>query len=240
MRKFALTSLLLAAILLSGCDLLSPPEPTPTATFTPEPTATFTPEPSATNTAEPAAVQPEFSLLGPPGWQQFTTAETSIWMPPSWQGGVPGADLERILEAMEEANPDFAQYAAAIRANPDAFLFWGYDLESELNFLTNINIVTERIPSSITVAQYIDVVTQQLPAIYAIISTDTYPKGGYQAGEIVSQVEIEGSLIGQITFILRGERAIYALTLTTAMDEFDQRIETFRQIFEYFELAPGL
>jgi hypothetical protein len=40
-------------------------------------------------------------------------------------------------------------------------------------------------------------------------------------------------------FILRGDNAVYALTFSTQLNEFNQRVETFRQIFEYFEIAPG-
>ena len=198
------------------------------------------PEAEATNTPEPVVVGPEFSLTGPSDWGHYTTNDISIWVPSNWQGGDPSNDLDTMLDAIEEANPDFAQYADAIRANPEAFLYWGYDLNSTANFLTNMNIVKERVPSSITVAQYIDLLTQQLPAMYTILSTDIYSKGGYQVGEIVSQVEMQGSQIGQIMFILRGDNSIFAMTFTTELSQFDQRVETFRQIFEYFEIAPGL
>ncbi|MGD8821855.1 MAG: toll/interleukin-1 receptor domain-containing protein [Anaerolineales bacterium] len=197
------------------------------------------PTPQATFTTEPVVEQPEFSLTGPSDWGHYTTNEISLWMPPNWQGGDPSADLPAMLDAIEEANPDFAQYAAAIRANPDAFLYWGYDLNSTASFLTNMNIVTERVPSSITVNQYIDLLSQQLPAMYEIVSTDIYSKNGYQVGELVSQVEMGGAQVGQIMFILRGDNAVYALTFSTQLNEFNQRVETFRQIFEYFEIAPG-
>jgi hypothetical protein len=193
----------------------------------------------ATATTEQVVEQPEFTLTGPSGWDHYTNSQMSIWVPPSWDGGDPSNDLDMMLDAIEEANPDFAQYAAAIRANPEAFLYWGYDLDSAANFLTNMNIVTERVPSSVTVDQYIDILTQQLPSMYTIVSTDTYSKDGYQVGELVSQVELNGTQIGQIMFILRGDRSIYALTFTTEMSQFNQRLETFRQIFDYFEIAPG-
>jgi hypothetical protein len=197
------------------------------------------PTQQATHTAEAPVPYSGFSQTGPEGWSQYATEELSIWLPPGWDGGAPGSDLDRMLEAMEEANPDFAQYAAAIRQNPEAFLFWGYDLGSDVNFLTNMNIVKEQLPSSVTVSQYIDLLTQQLPAIYTIISTDTYLHGEYQAGEVISQVELQGVPIQQITFLLRGERGVYAMTLTTETSQFDQRLDSFRQIFQNVEIAPG-
>jgi hypothetical protein len=197
------------------------------------------PTPEVTHTTAPVVEQPEFNLTGPSDWSQYTNSQISLWVPPNWDGGDPSNDLDMMIEAIEEANPDFAQYADAIRANPEAFLYWGFDSNSSVDFLTNMNIVTERVPSSVTVAQYIDILTNQLPAIYNIISTDIYSKDGYPVGEIISQVELQGSQIGQIMFVLRGDNSIYAITFTTELSQFDQRVETFRQIFDYFEIAPG-
>jgi hypothetical protein len=197
------------------------------------------PTPEPTFTTEAVVEQPQFTLTGPSGWSQFSNNEISIWVPGNWDGGDPSNDLDTMLDAIEEANPEFAQYSAAIRANPEAFLYWGFDLNSSNNFLTNMNLVKERVPSSITVAQYIDALTGQLPAIYNIINTDIYSKGGFQVGEIVTQVELNGSLIGQIMFIVRGDNAVYALTFTTELAQFDQREDEFRQMFDYFEIAPG-
>lgn len=220
-------------LMLPACDVNSPPDSTLSPTFTIGPTAAFTPQQPAANTVEPAVQPPQFNLEGPPGWMHFTAGEISLWLPPNWNGGDPSSELE-------DANPDFAQYIAAIRTNSDVFLFWGYDRNSSLDFLTDVSVVKEQLPSPVTAANYIDLMTQQQPEMYTTISTATYLMGNCQAGEIVRQFEIQGTIIKQIRFILRSELGIFMLTLTTQLSEFDQRIETFRLIFELFEVAPGL
>jgi hypothetical protein len=214
---------------LPACGLISPPEPTPT----------FTPEPTPTNTPEGPAELPDFTLTGPPEWEQFTTSEFSIWLPPNWRGGDSGFDVEELMDDIIEEIPEFAEFSQQIQANPDMFIFWGIDLESSPGYLTNFSIAQESLPNFVTVQDYIDLTLGQLPDVMTIIETNTYMKRDYQAGEIILDWEVFEREIQQILFLLRTESSMYLLTFATGSAEFDQRIPVFRQIFEYFEVATG-
>jgi hypothetical protein len=197
------------------------------------------PTQEATHTVELVVQPPQFSLIGPPEWQQSTTSEFSIWLPPSWVGGDTGIDMADLMDEIEAEIPEIAEFTQQIRNNPDLFIFWGFDRDSEEEFLTNLNITRETVPNSITVQDYVDVATSQLPEMMTIVSTNTYMKGDYQAGEIVIEWVVSGQEIQQILFLLKSEATMYAMTCSTGSSIYDQRISVFRQIFEFFEVATG-
>jgi hypothetical protein len=195
------------------------------------------PTQQATYTTEPVVLQPEFTLTGPSDWSHFTNTEISVWLPPGWRGGDSGIDMDELVAEMDEQIPEIAEFTQQIRQNPDLFIFWGFDLSTEADFLTNMNITRESVPNYITVQDYIDAATSQLPDIMTIMATDTYTRGDYQAGEILIEWVVSGQQIRQILFLLKSESTMYAITCSTGSGEFDQRIGDFRQIFEYFEVA---
>lgn len=228
MRKSAVVFGVLLLVLLTGCDLISPPEPTPTPTFTPVPTATNTPVP----------VIPEYTRVGPPDWWQFSTYDFSIWLPPSWRGGDADIDVDEMMDEIATVVPEMEELAQQVREHPELFVFMGFDLGSTPNFMTNINITRESIPGFLRVGDYLDIVFDQWPDIITILSSDTYMKGDYEAGEAIIRWNVGGQEIQQILFLQKSGPMIYVMTLSTGESEFEERIETFRQIFEYFELAP--
>lgn len=192
-----------------------------------------------TYTTEPVVEQPDFYLTGPSDWSHFTNTQISVWLPPGWRGGDSGIDMDQLVNEMDAEIPELAEFTQQIRQNPDLFIFWGFDLSTEAEFLTNMNITHETIPNYITVQDYIDAATSQLPDIMSIVSTDTYAKGDYQAGEVIIEWMVSGQQIRQILFLLKSESTMYAITCSTGSNEFNQRIDVFRQIFDLIEVAGG-
>ena len=104
------------------------------------------------------------------GWKKIEGAGASIWLPESYDGGVPSEDLEFIASRIREINPDFEQIATMIEQNPDMFSLMAFDSQmGDQPFLTNINIISESLPSALTIESYLDLTKQQLPPQFNIV-----------------------------------------------------------------------
>jgi hypothetical protein len=87
----------------------------------------------------------------------------SIGVPTAWQAvNADEAFTEETLDSMREADPELAPFIDAIAAPDSPIKLVAIDPDAEEGFATNLNVVVERPPASVTREQYFDASTAQL------------------------------------------------------------------------------
>jgi len=210
--------------------------PTPIPTATTVPTDTPTPIPTAT-TVPPATPTVQPAVAPGPDWKKFEMRGAELWLPDSFEGGDPSEDLDLIIELIEAVGPDFEQAAAALRQNPEAFVFWAFDSDiSDLKFLTNVTIASQRVPSVITVETFVDLMVGQLTSQFNVIEQEVVPVGPYEAGRLVIDFALPGVEGTQLIYVFLEEGSVWAVNFTTSEGEFNERLPVFDESVRTFRI----
>lgn len=174
-----------------------------------------------------------------PGWAKFEAGRIEIWLPESYEGGDPSQDLDLFVEEMKALGPDFAQAAEEIERDPSAFVFWAFDSDiGDSGFLTNVNIVTERVLSALTIETYLDAAIRQLPSEFNVVEQETVSLDHYQAGRVVMEISMMDVEAKQVMYIVKEGNVMWIVTFGTDLDEFDRRLPTFEQSIRTFKIHP--
>lgn len=219
-----------------GGPQTAPVPPTPTPTPIP-PRATSTPVPP---TATPTPVPPTPTPTPIPGWEKFEARGIEMWLPESYEGGDPGQDLDVIVEKLRTLGPDFVQMAQMIEQNPSAFALWAFDSDvGDSGFLTNVNVVTERVLSAMTVETYSDMMVRQLPSQFRVVERGIVSLDHYQAERVLVETSIMGVEIKQVMYVIKEGNAIWIVNFSTGADEFERRLPAFEQSMRTFKIQPA-
>lgn len=206
-RLISLVSLL--ALLLAACGASAAPTPAPGPT--------------------PTAI---------PGFKKLAGTGLELWLPDTFEGGqLSGDDLKLIVERLKTLGPEFEQTTKMLEANPDLYKLWAFDSRpGDTGFLTNVNVVSEKVLSVVDVETYLDAMVKQLPSQFKIQSRQLTTVNGQPAGQLIS--ELTDFDAKQMIYILKRGSLIYAVTYTTSIGEFDRRRADFEQSIATFAEVP--
>ncbi|MFQ5846199.1 MAG: hypothetical protein ACE5IQ_00840 [Candidatus Methylomirabilales bacterium] len=165
------------------------------------------------------------------GWEKFEGGGVELWLPQSYEGGdLSDENLAVIVEEIRSFGPDFERVARAIERNPTAFVIFAVDSEvGESGTLTNMNVVSKRVPSAVTMNSYLDIVTKQLPRQYRVVERGIVPLDHYQAGRLVVEIEIQDVHVKNVMYAIQNDNTLWALNYGTGAEEFDRRLPIFEQ-----------
>ncbi|AFY39990.1 hypothetical protein Lepto7376_3833 [[Leptolyngbya] sp. PCC 7376] len=239
MKKIS-TLLILNLLLLGGlfgCGG-STPEPAEEATTSEVEVTEETETPPTAAEEEEAESVEQVEVAAPEeGWKKFEGGGASIWLPGTYDGGVPSEDLEFIATRIREINPDFEQIATMIEQNPDMFSLLAFDSEiGEQPFLTNINIISEALPSNLTIETYLDITKQQLPAQFNIVEEEFIEINSKPAVRLIIELEMAGSLVKESVYIVRGDNKAWVITCATGKEDFETRRPIFEKMANSFTI----
>ena len=223
---------------LFGCGGTTP-EPAEETSASEEVTETDVAAREATEeTVEAEATTEETEGAAPEeGWKKFEGGGASIWLPASYDGGVPSEDMDFIATRIREINPDFEQIATMIEQNPDMFSLLAFDSEiGEQPFLTNINIISEALPSSLNIETYLNITKQQLPPQFNIVEEEFIEINSKPAVRLLIELEMAGSLVKEAVYIVRGDNRAWVITCATGQADFETRYPTFEKMAKSFEI----
>lgn len=176
-----------------------------------------------------------------PGWEKFEGGGVELWLPESWVGGDPSEDMdmEMIVEGLRSLGPDFEEYAQSIEENPWMFVLFVFDYEvGESGGPTNVNVVKEKVPSTMTIDEYLDLASEQLPAPSQVIERGAVTLADREAGRLVIQAEISGVAVKQLMYIVKEGTTMWLITFATFAEEFAQRLPVFEQSALTFAIQP--
>lgn len=170
-----------------------------------------------------------------PGWARYEGNGASLWLPERYVGGDLSKDLNPVLERLLALGPEYEEMAQAIQQNPGAMALWAFDPEvNDGGLLTNVNVVQEEGLPSVTAADYVDVLTEQLPADFSVTSRTAVSLDGYEGQQMVIESSLGGAEIVQMSYVVKEGDAIWAITYSTPADEYAGRLPTFERSVRTF------
>jgi len=162
------------------------------------------------------------------GWKMFKGGGAELWLPASYEGGDLSKDLDVVVERVRALGPDYEAIARTMERNRSAFAIWAFDSQiGESGGVTNVTVVSERVPSSVTLETYLGLVRKKLTKDFRIVEEGVVPLASYQAGRVVLEANLGGAHIKQIMYIVKSGGTIWVVNLATGADEFDQRSPAF-------------
>jgi len=174
-----------------------------------------------------------------PGWKQVEGEGAALWLPGSFTGGDPAADMEFIISRLEALGPEYDPLAQMIEQNQEAFVMWAFDAQvGPAGFLTNVNVTRESVPAATTVDAYIEAVVKQLPSDFRVVGREMVALDRYQAGQLTLEFTVAGSAGKQLSYMLKDGRTMWAVTYSTGADEFERRRPIFEQSARTFAVRP--
>ena len=163
-----------------------------------------------------------------PGWNKFEGKGIEIWLPGSYIGGDLSHDLDIILTNLQNLGPDFEQAAQIIEQNPELFLIFATDSNIGISgTLTNVNITTEEILSSLDLDTYMDLAISQFPPQFNIIDRKITTLGEYYAGRLLVDFQVSGFDGKELIYIIKDDTTIWIITYATGKVEFAERLRVF-------------
>jgi hypothetical protein len=162
------------------------------------------------------------------GWKMFKGGGAELWLPASYEGGDLTKDLDVVVERVRSLGPDYEAIAHAMERNRSAFAIWAFDSQiGESGGLTSVTVVTERVPSSVTLESYLGLVSKKLTKDFRVVEQGMVPLDRYQAGRVVLEAQLQGTHVRQIMYIVKNGSTIWVVNLATGADEFDVRSPAF-------------
>ena len=176
-------------------------------------------------------------------WQVIEGKGVRLSLPAAYIGGNPEIDLDKITAKLVEINPEYSNRIEAIKRNATAISFSAFDTSpSNSSFITNVNIVTESIPTPMTLEQYSQTSLQELARVYQIELEETVAIGPYEATKIIAQLQTEELSIKQLFYLIQTNEAnsdetrFWVVVYSTTMEEFDSRLANFANSIQTFSL----
>jgi len=207
--------------------------PTPVPSATPQPTSTpfltETPAPIPTATLIP------YEELIPPGWNQYTTTNIEIWLPP--QFGQVSVDQERQdrIDLYKELGYD--DVAQELEENPPAYVFWFEVSEpSTTLYVANITVGPELMTAE-NLDAYLDQEYAEGPQEFVVVNQQEFLVGNYEARRTLLEANLSNIYVGVAQYAIFDGTNVWIINcgshfneFYTWLPEFDKIARTFRVI----------
>ena len=169
------------------------------------------------------------------GWSKFESDQIELQLPKTYKGGDLSRDLEIISEEMRKLGPNFEPILKGIEQNPEVFALWVFDSQiGPSGNLTNMNVVSEQLPSEVTLDTYLDSVEQQLPPQWKVLEKEIIQLSRYKAGKVTTEFTLNGTTGKQLAYIIKQGNTAWTVTYSVGKDEFDQKEPIFEESIDTF------
>lgn len=172
-----------------------------------------------------------------PGFKRFDGGEMEIWLPESFEGGNLSEDLEVIVEKLRMLGPDFQAVAQMVEQNPSMFVLLAVDQElGPSGFLTNVNVIEERILSTMTLEMYYEATSSQMDSLGAnVLAHEIVQLGDTPASRMIADQTTFGSRMLQ--YHVKDGNSMWVITFSAGLGEFEQKLPEFEQSMLTFALT---
>lgn len=178
--------------------------------------------PSASESAQPTDALPI-------GWQKIAGNSVELWLPASYVGGNPSQDLEEKLTQLKAVNRDYEKVIEGLRLNPDLALAAFKLPNSKSGFLTNVNILREKVPTGTKIEQYLQMATQEISGQYRVVDQKVVFLNQYQAARLIAEVTTGNAKVKQLFYAIPQGNTFWLVTYSTSAEEFEQLLPTFEK-----------
>jgi hypothetical protein len=173
-----------------------------------------------------------------PGWEKFSGGGIELWMPESFEGGDLANDLDVILERLRSLGPDYEKLAEIIEQNPSAIVLLVYDTKiGSAGFLTNVNVVKEKVVSTMTLELYLESSAKQMASYgFKVSEQKIIQLDNYEAGRLV--VQADALMAKEAMYVIKDKNTMWVITYATGIAEFSARLPTFDQSANTINITP--
>ncbi len=171
-----------------------------------------------------------------PGWQLLEGRGVFIQLPASYRGGNPATDPEVVAEQLRAMGGDYRAAAEWVRMNKDAVLLIAADsLSSTPGLVSNVNVVAEEVPSSMSMDEYVESGVGEPPPSFVLQEAGVVAIADRTAGRVVGTfVAPGGQQSVQLAYAFKDGGTLRLVTFTTSAQEWAARLPVFEQSAETF------
>jgi len=248
---FGLPAIVITAVVMSKGKLDGDvavavvPTDTEILTYTETPVSTSTP--SVTATSEPTLVPTQTVGVVPTvvsvdagietwylqeGWKNLQADDISLWIPPSYIGGNPSQELDRIMAELEAVGSTFVRKASAIEEDPEQYELWALDSDvGSAGFVTTFFAIPYFLPDLDSSNDFLSEILINMPESTEVLSQEEFSSGRLDLARAI--IDYPGDII-QAMYVLKEGDTAWMMVFTTQDAELDVRLEVFDQIAQSF------
>jgi hypothetical protein len=173
-----------------------------------------------------------------PGWEKFEGGGIELWMPESFEGGDVANDLDVIVGRLRSLGPEYEKLAEIIEQNPSAIVLLVYDTKiGPAGFLTNVNVVKEKVVSTVTLELYLESSSKQMVSYgFKVSEQNIIQLDNYEAGRLVVQADTLKAK--EAMYVIKDKNTMWIITYATGIAEFSARLPTFDQSANTIKIQP--
>jgi len=173
-----------------------------------------------------------------PGWEKFSGGGIELWMPDSFEGGDLANDLDVVIERLRSLGPEYEKLAEIIEQNPSAIALLVYDSQiGTSGFLTNINVVKEKVISTVTLELYLDSSVQQMTSYgFKVSEQKMIQLDNYETARLVLQ--LDALKAKEVIYMIKEKNTVWVITYATGAAEFSTRLPTFDRSANTINIQP--
>ena len=173
-----------------------------------------------------------------PGWEKFSGGGIELWMPDSFEGGDLANDLDVVIERLRSLGPEYEKLAEIIEQNPSAIALLVYDSQiGTSGFLTNINVVKEKVISTVTLELYLDSSVQQMTSDgFKVSEQKMIQLDNYETARLVLQ--LDALKAKEVIYMIKEKNTVWVITYATGAAEFSTRLPTFDRSANTIYIQP--
>jgi len=181
----------------------------------------------STATAEPDDV--------PASWKAFSADGATLSLPPEFVGGEVDASgtseaaIRALGDKCEQSADAFAQFQSAVT-------FIAVDSgRCSADFVTNLVITREDVPSGTSPREYLDSAEKFLPRTFDVREKETISLDGDDAGHMIIHGDLgPGAVFDQEYFAVLEDGTAWSLIFSAGPDDFARERDEFHQVAETF------
>jgi hypothetical protein len=206
--------------------------PSPAPSITPMPT--FTPYLTETPTLTPTPTLIPYEELIPSGWEQYTTTNIELWVPPQFKP----VDIEKEHQALIELYKElgYEDYAKDLENNPPPYVFWfEHSDPGPYLYIPNITVGT-----ALMTADDLDTYLRQSyadgPQEFVVVNRQEFVVGNYEARRWLLEANLSNVYIGAAQYAIFDGVNVWFITCGSHFNEFYTWLPEFDKIARTFRL----
>src|SRR5687768_3168747 len=110
-----------------------------------------------------------------------------------------------------------------------------FDSESPDGFSTNVNILLQELPLTLTLEFYLDIAIPLFPPNLIVVENDTVEVSGREVVRLVITADFPAGSVKILQYSVIRDSQLWVVTYTTSVDDFEEMLPLFEASFETFE-----
>ena len=191
---------------------------------------------SITPSSEP---QPTFVPATPiPDWEKFEAEGVELWMPSIYVGGDVDNDLDVIIERGKSLGPKYKEMVDMLEKNSSAFILLIFDpYVGPSGGMTNVNVVKEKVLSTITIDKYLEALSSQFVSYsFQVLEQSIVQLDNYPAGKLV--IQSNDLHVKEVMYVIKVKSTMWVTTYATGISEYSARRPVFEKSANTIKIFP--